>query len=175
MASSPRLGYGLTEDIGKAGQDMVTRKPGSKAAVVAGDPPRNVAKTRKAPAASKPASVLSEDAMAPPNTSPDPIRSEGAGEEGVSVLRKQDLFSRVAAITGAKKSDVKPIVDATLQILGTALAAGDVLALPPLGKAKVNRQTEREFGDVIIIKLRRPRDGAGRPEGGSDPLAEADE
>ena len=70
-------------------------------------------------------------------------------------MRKKDLVERVAAMTGAKKRDVKPVVEATLQMLGNALASGEMLALPPLGRAKVNRKRDLPSGEVLMVKLRR--------------------
>jgi DNA-binding protein HU-alpha len=85
------------------------------------------------------------------------------------VLRKKELFERVAIISGAKKRDVKSIVEATLQVLGDALASGESLALPPFGRAKVNRQKDLASGEMLMVRLRRNGDSGG--EASSQPTA----
>lgn len=92
------------------------------------------------------------------------------------VLRKKELFERVVTLSGAKKRDVKAIVEATLQVLGDSLAAGKSLALPPFGRAKVNRQKDLASGEMMMVRLRRTAENA---EGGIAPanaaLAETDQ
>lgn len=70
-------------------------------------------------------------------------------------LKLKDLIDRVVEKSGAKKKDVRPVVDATLAVLGEALAAGESLFLPPLGRLRVNRTKELATGDVLILKLKR--------------------
>ena len=74
------------------------------------------------------------------------------------VLRKKELFERVVEATGAKKKDVKPIVEATLKALGDALSAGGDLVLPPFGKAKVSKQKDLGSAEMLVIRLRRQDD-----------------
>jgi len=71
-------------------------------------------------------------------------------------LRKKDLVERVCDQSGLKKKEVKPVVEATLKVLGDALQAGSALAIPPLGKARVNKQTGSTGDEVLVVKLRRP-------------------
>ena len=87
------------------------------------------------------------------------------------MLKKQALVDRVVTASGAKKKDVKQILDAALAVLGDALSAGEELNLPPLGKAKVNRQKVEGGSEVLIIKLRRGR-GTGADTGAKEGLAE---
>ena len=75
-------------------------------------------------------------------------------------LRKKELVERVCEQSGLKKKDVKPVVEATLRVLGDALQAGTALAIPPLGKARVNKQTGSTGDEVLVVKLRRPPTGA---------------
>lgn len=82
-------------------------------------------------------------------------------KEPGGALRKKDLLERVVEATGAKKKDFKPIVEATLKLLGDALSSGDDLVLPPLGKAKVNRQKDLGSAEMLVIRLRRQD---GKPE-----------
>ena len=98
------------------------------------------AKPKRGPRAAKPENRTAETA-------------EGAPV--VAALKKKDLLERVQALTKAKKKDVKDVVETTLQVLGEALAKGEELNLPPLGKAKVNRQKGVTGGDMYIIRLRR--------------------
>jgi DNA-binding protein HU-alpha len=81
-----------------------------------------------------------------------------------TMLKKQELVERIVKASGAKKKDVKLIVDATLGVLGDALSAGEELNLPPLGKMKVNRQRDEGNVEVLILKLRR---GGGKAGGGN--------
>lgn len=67
------------------------------------------------------------------------------------VLKVKELVEQVAKASGAKKKDLKEIIEAVLAELGQALSEGKELNLPPLGKAKVNRQK----GDLLVVKLKR--------------------
>jgi hypothetical protein len=88
--------------------------------------------------------------------------AEGAAEKAVvTMYRKKDLIDAVAASSGVKKKTVKPVVEAVLADLGLALARGDALNLPPLGKLVVNRSKEGARADVMIVKLRRLKAGIG--------------
>lgn len=71
------------------------------------------------------------------------------------VVQKKDFVDRVIAATGAKKSEARPIIEATLEQLGVALASGHTLAVPPLGRARVNLEKDQRGGDVITLRLRR--------------------
>ncbi len=71
------------------------------------------------------------------------------------VVQKKDFVDRVLAATGAKKSEARPIIEATLEQLGAALSAGQTLAVPPLGRARVNLEKDQRGGDVITLRLRR--------------------
>lgn len=74
------------------------------------------------------------------------------------VVQKKDFVDRVVAATGAKRSEVKPIIEATLAQLGVALASGETLAVPPFGRARVNRERDLRGGEVITLRLRRKSD-----------------
>ena len=74
-----------------------------------------------------------------------------------SSMRKPDLITSVVARTGAKPRDVKPIVDAVLATLGEAIAEGQELNLPPLGKLKLQRAKETDKARITIAKLRQPK------------------
>ena len=72
-------------------------------------------------------------------------------------MRKPDLISSVVARTGAKPRGVKPIVDAVLATLGEAIADGQELNLPPMGKLKLQRTKETDKARITIAKLRQPK------------------
>ena len=71
-----------------------------------------------------------------------------------SVLRKRELVDAAVSRSGVKKKDAKPVVEAVLAELATALAEGRELALQPLGRLKINREKALPDGRVIIAKLR---------------------
>ena len=71
------------------------------------------------------------------------------------VLQKKDFVDRVVAASGARKADARPIIEATLAQLGKALSAGETLAVPPLGRARVNLERDQRGGEIITLRLRR--------------------
>lgn len=75
---------------------------------------------------------------------------EDSESEAVTTFRLKDLVDTVAAATGAKKPEAKKAVEATLGALATALNAGSVLALPPLGKVRIVKTT----ATALTLKLR---------------------
>ena len=83
----------------------------------------------------------------------------GAVSDALSI-RKKELVDRVVAASGAKKKQVKEIVEHTLKVLGDALAKGEQLNLPPFGKAKVNRSRDTEGGTMMMVKLKQGGDQA---------------
>jgi DNA-binding protein HU-alpha len=126
-------------------------------------------------------------AAAPANRSlrvPEPPVSSDAGTEQVQVngpeLKKQELIAKVLGKSDAKKNDVKPIVEAVLDVLGEALADGRELNLPPFGKLKVNRAKETANARIIVAKIRQGKStgakaGGKDDDGDMDPLAAAAE
>lgn len=137
----------------------------------AGKPPRQAAGARNAKAA---AGDAGKDAA-----------GDATGAPARPTLRRKELVDRVVAATGAKKKAVRDIVEATLKVLGEALAADESLALPPFGKARVNRHRDLATGEVMTVRLRRRRAataGQATPEtvpesagSGDEALAKADE
>ncbi|WP_207100403.1 HU family DNA-binding protein [Paracoccus shandongensis] len=85
---------------------------------------------------------------------------DGSGDrprnpQPAQVLQKKDFVDRVVAASGAKKADARPIIEATLAQLGKALSAGETLAVPPLGRARVNLERDQRGGEIITLRLRR--------------------
>ncbi|MGC9371317.1 MAG: HU family DNA-binding protein [Paracoccaceae bacterium] len=105
---------------------------------------------------------------------PPPADAEpGAGPSPDRFLRKKELIERVVTQSGLKKKDVKPVVEATLAVLGEALAKQEPMNLQPFGKLIVNRRKEQPNAEVLITRIRRPRQSV--EEVGKDPLADPDE
>ncbi|MDT8855899.1 HU family DNA-binding protein [Paracoccaceae bacterium Fryx2] len=132
------------------------------------------AKTAASRAAAEPGAPVADDQDATP-----PAESGVAPQEKAPTLKLKDLIDRVVQATGGKKKGVREIVEATLATLGAALSAGDDLNLPPLGRAKVNRQMDRGEGELLVIKLHRngaagARKGPGKKVA-KETLAEAED
>jgi nucleoid DNA-binding protein len=70
------------------------------------------------------------------------------------VMRKKELIDLVVERSGIKKKDAKPVVEATLAILGEALAETRELNLQPLGKVKVRREKLMPNGRILVTKIR---------------------
>lgn len=133
--------------------------------------PKSPAKAAAKPAA-KPKLVAGAD-VAPP---------EGevgeAAPKGAAGLKLKDLVERVVEASGAKKKDAKAVVEATLAEIGRALAVGEALNLPALGKLRVVR-AGTEGGGAMTLKLRKPgapaAGGKAKGKSAKDTLAEGDE
>lgn len=74
------------------------------------------------------------------------------------MMRKPELVNAVVSKTGMKKKDVKPIVEATLAVLGAALQDTRELNLEPLGKVKVTREKKRTTGKLLVARIRQNQD-----------------
>jgi len=79
---------------------------------------------------------------------------DGEGAVRPTTLRLKELVDRVATSTGAKKKDVKEIVEATLTQLGLALHNGEMLNLPDFGKVRVAKTQREGQGSAMTLKLR---------------------
>ena len=71
------------------------------------------------------------------------------------VLHKREFLARVAADVRAPRTEIREVVEATLSQLGRAISAGETLALPPFGKARVSRQETPSGAEVLVLRLRR--------------------
>ena len=109
----------------------VEKKPGKRAAA-----PKASAPVAAGPSADKTGKTASE---------PGPAR----------IVQKKDFVDRVVTASGVSKAQARPVIEATLRALGEAFAAGETLAVPPFGKARVNRQKDITGGEVITLRLRR--------------------
>ena len=83
-------------------------------------------------------------------------------------MRKKELIDLVVERSGLKKKDAKPIVEATLAILGEALAEARELNLQPLGKVKVRREKLMPNGRVLVTKIRQSMGSEGSSSDSDD-------
>lgn len=74
------------------------------------------------------------------------------------MMRKPELINAVVEKSGMKKKDVKPIIEATLAVLGSALQDARELNLEPMGKIKVTREKKRPVGKVLVARIRQTKD-----------------
>ncbi|WP_110549061.1 MULTISPECIES: HU family DNA-binding protein [Yoonia] len=76
-------------------------------------------------------------------------------------LKKPDLLDQLATRSGLKKRDAKLALDATLALIGEALARGDDLLLPPLGRVRVVKAKDLGAGaQLLTLKLRSGKDAS---------------
>ena len=87
-------------------------------------------------------------------------------------LRKKELIDTVVAMSGVKKRDAKPVIEAMLSVLGETIAEGRELNLAPLGKLKITRMKKTTKAQVITARLRRNDRSQAKPD---DALAQAAE
>ncbi|MCV2870919.1 HU family DNA-binding protein [Defluviimonas sp. WL0050] len=107
--------------------------------------------------------VIALVSEAPDDDEDDVSVASNTGSDDAVVLRRKDLFDKVMDATGAKKRDVKLIVEATLKVLGDSLSAGENLALAPLGNAKVTRRKNLGLAETLTIRLKRTTATGDRP------------
>lgn len=119
--------------------------------------------------APKPKAVV--EAVAPASVADAPEAADRA--ERANALKLRELVGRVVEATGGKKKGVKEIVEATLTALGNALANGEELNLPGVGKVRVAKSVDREGRSMMTLKVR----GGGAPKAKEpkEALAEAEE
>lgn len=77
-------------------------------------------------------------------------------------FKRNDLLAAVTARSPLPKSDLRTVVELVLDEMGNALADGHDLALPPLGRIKVQKRKENGGAEVLSLRLRR------KSAGGSD-------
>jgi nucleoid DNA-binding protein len=76
-------------------------------------------------------------------------------------LKKADLLDQIVARSLLKKREAKPVLDAALALIGEALARGDELMLPPLGKIRVVKTKDLGAGaQVLTLKMRSGKDAS---------------
>ena len=87
-------------------------------------------------------------------------------------LKKKELIDTVVAMSGVKKRDAKPVIEAMLSVLGETIAEGRELNLAPMGKLKITRMKKTTKAQVITARLRRNDRSQAKPD---DALAQAAE
>jgi DNA-binding protein HU-alpha len=105
-----------------------------------------------------------------------PVEDAPRGEKAKDrsgALKLRDLVDRVVTTTGGKKKGVKEIVEATLNALGSALAKGEELNLPGVGKVRVAKSVDKDGRAMMTLKVRGM--AASKPKAAKEALAEADE
>ena len=95
------------------------------------------------------------------------------GTDRAAALKLRELVTRVTETTGGKKKGVKEIVEATLTALGDALAKGQELNLPGVGKVRVVKSVDREGRSMMTLKVRGT--GTPKPKQPKEALAEETE
>ncbi|MDG1118686.1 MAG: HU family DNA-binding protein [Flavimaricola sp.] len=83
-------------------------------------------------------------------------------------VKMKEFLERVVARSGLKRNEAKSAAEATLAVLGEAIANGEEVNLPGLGKLKVNREKATDRGTVYVIRVVQNRPN----EGGNEPLAD---
>ena len=94
-----------------------------------------------------------------------PGSARGGDPETARIVQKKEFVDRVIAASGATKAAARPLIDAVLDQLGLALAAGETLAIPPFGKARVSRHKDVRGSEIITLRLRRKPGAADEAEG----------
>ncbi len=86
--------------------------------------------------------------------------SESTPAPDAANFKRNDLLKAVAARSALPKSDLRAVIELVLDEMGTALSSGRDLALPPLGRVKVQRRKDGEGAEVLSLRLRRKSDAA---------------
>jgi nucleoid DNA-binding protein len=89
------------------------------------------------------------------------------------VLTKKDIIARAVEISGVKKKDARPSVEAALQVVLSALAEGNEVNVPPYGKIRIVKEKAIKGGKMITAKIRINNGSASIPA--EAPLAETEE
>ena len=116
-----------------------------------------VAKAKSSAAKSTPKAKPTLQAVPAADPSPSGVVAAAApvAEVPRKTLKLKALIEAVAEQTQVRKKDSKAVVEATLAALGEALARGDDLILPPLGRARVGRSKDQGTGEMLVLKLKR--------------------
>lgn len=173
MATTPRKTPTKKSASASATKSATAKKP-RKTTKASKPPPAATAEVKRATtaasrtkgAAAKPATAKASKPAAKPAVTPTIVSEKPV--VAAADLRKSDFIDKIVLRTGMKKKDVKPVIEATMKLLGDALEEGREVNFPELGKVKVNREKELAGAKVIICKVRRSKKGL---EGGAAPLA----
>lgn len=75
----------------------------------------------------------------------------------VSQLRYRELVDRVSVRTGMRKQELRPVIDAALELIAEAITNERDIILPPLGRLKVQRSKDVNENRITILKLRQKK------------------
>ncbi len=100
-------------------------------------------------------------------------RSAASGEQ----VRKKDFVDQVAAASGARKPDVRNVVDAMLALMAERVGAGDELIVPPLGRVRMVKEKDNGKARIVILRVHiaSGEDEGGNSPGDGAPLAEGED
>jgi DNA-binding protein HU-alpha len=90
-------------------------------------------------------------------------------------IKLKEVIDRVVQAANLKKKDVKPVVEATLKVLGDALASGEAMLLPPLGRLRVSRAKDMANGAMLTLRLKRGTKAKANVKGNVKAGAKADD
>lgn len=88
---------------------------------------------------------------------PDNSGSRKENATQTEMVKRRDFVERVAARSGMRANQVRPVMDAVLNELAEALLNGESLNVDPLGRIQVNRRKDGGNADVLICRLRRKK------------------
>ncbi len=153
-----------------AGQAAKQPAPQPRTRLAGAKPPK--AATGKTLSVSKPGqgggSVAAQSKSAPaPKAGAKP-----ADPPATEALKKRELIEMVVARSDVKKKFAKPVVEATLEILGEEIARERELNLQPMGKLKHNRLIETSGARVAVVKIRQNLPGDASSAAQKDGLAD---
>ena len=151
-----------TKTAAQPAAKTASRKPSTKKTTTAKASPAKIAVTIAKPAEEE-IIMTSEDTVG------------DAAAKVVAQLRVKDLIERVASASEQNRKEVRLIVEATLAEIGKALAGGESLNLPPLGKVRIANQRSDETGLMMTLKLRRNAEKKPGKNDEKEPLAEVGE
>ena len=86
------------------------------------------------------------------------VSESSAPTEPNQVMRKRELLDAVINKSGIKKKDARPVVEAMLEVLGSALQDGRTLNLQPMGKFIVKHEKKLANGKVLTTRIRQACD-----------------
>ncbi len=130
-------------------------------------PPRKTASKPKA--ATKPAKkryvkpVPKKVVQKPAVASKPALASTASTEASPVVMKKKDLIDRVVIQSGLKKKDVKPVVEAMLEVMAKSLADNEEMNIQPFGKLMIKRSKELENAHVMVCKIRQSKTNTSAP------------
>lgn len=111
---------------------------------------KDTEETAAKPAKARKTAAKIQEAPEKPASAAPKASEPAAAEAKAGTVKLKELVDAVAEATGGKKPEVKATVEAVLSAMGTALATGKSLVVPPLGKLRVVKNK----GPALTLKLR---------------------